>query len=425
MPDHFKVTSGSNKQVSFACKQSPTNTLQTTISVPTYVVKSGSGIGSNGSSSNNNNNDSINAAKPSENNLVAKILEVLQTLGTCNITIHALENKLKQAQVTWPGTKLKLFLAKHPQVFKIHKKTILSYTPCKMTGLPQTASITPTVNSHSNTNAGELTQHMSLLSISSQSSPTTPATLISSTAATAYLLTNVIPAEPQSFCSVVVSSLTVLLEAHHHISQTQAVAVDCEGVNLSATGKLCLVQIGAISTSKQLQQYGTYMVIYVIDIIVLSNDKNTFETIVVPMLQNIFVSENILKVFHDCRRDSEALFHQLGIQMMNISDTQVLYAMLVDTSLPQQDNSNNNLNSNTSLQKQRIGLNALLNKYKLQTNQLKTSIVKQMDLYSNFWERRPLTIQMVAYAASDVAMLLYPCAAVAATTIHYFMSFLI
>src|SRR5205823_5842842 len=51
----------------------------------------------------------------------------------------------------------------------------------------------------------------------------------------------------------------------------------------------------------------------------------------VACLRAVLENENCVKVLHDCRQDSAALFHQLGITLKNVVDTQVsilLYELL-------------------------------------------------------------------------------------------------
>lgn len=41
------------------------------------------------------------------------------------------------------------------------------------------------------------------------------------------------------------------------------------------------------------------------------------------LLKVLFEDASKIKIFHDSRRDAEALYHQLGISLKNVCDTQV------------------------------------------------------------------------------------------------------
>jgi hypothetical protein len=44
---------------------------------------------------------------------------------------------------------------------------------------------------------------------------------------------------------------------------------------------------------------------------------------VVEQLKDVFESSSVLKIIHDCRQDSDALFHLAGIRFTNVFDLQV------------------------------------------------------------------------------------------------------
>lgn len=75
-------------------------------------------------------------------------------------------------------------------------------------------------------------------------------------------------------------------------------AVDCEGVQLSREGRLCLVQIGGNSA------------VYILDVISLL-EQATGKSALVLILKTLFGDSNRVKVLHDCRHDAEALHFQV------------------------------------------------------------------------------------------------------------------
>jgi ribonuclease D len=95
------------------------------------------------------------------------------------------------------------------------------------------------------------------------------------------------------------------------ICRESEIAVDCEGVDLSRTGKLCLVQIGL--------QNGT---VFIFDITVLG--ALAFEIRMndgIETLKTLLESPRILKIIFDVRNDSEALFHQYNVALTNVCFT--------------------------------------------------------------------------------------------------------
>jgi hypothetical protein len=63
---------------------------------------------------------------------------------------------------------------------------------------------------------------------------------------------------------------------------------------------------------------------------IVSMDQSTLE-LLREGLGKILADSTITKVIHDCRQDSDALFHQLGIRLENVFDTQASYMELLRT----------------------------------------------------------------------------------------------
>lgn len=95
-----------------------------------------------------------------------------------------------------------------------------------------------------------------------------------------------------------------------------SVGIDCEGVRLGRFGRLTLLQM-AIPNRENVYAEPD---IHLIDASVPG---------VLEAVSPILMSPDIQKVFHDCREDSAALFHQFaGIKLANVLDTQVVSLLL-------------------------------------------------------------------------------------------------
>ncbi|KAM6133586.1 piRNA biogenesis protein EXD1 [Phoenicopterus ruber ruber] len=94
-----------------------------------------------------------------------------------------------------------------------------------------------------------------------------------------------------------------------HLKQQYVVSVAGEGVNLCRHGKLSWLEIATKSR------------IFLFDIFLLGPQafKNG--------LQMVLEDKNILKIMHDCRWISDCLFHQYGVLLFNVFDTQVADAL--------------------------------------------------------------------------------------------------
>jgi len=180
---------------------------------------------------------------------------------------------------------------------------------------------------------------------------------------------------PHDSTTTLITSARACLRAVQDILHYSVVAVDCEGVNLSKSGKLCLVQVATPNK------------VYLFDIL-KGGDRMFMERGLLAVLEN----DRILKVMHDCRRDSEALYFQYGVCLRGVWDSQIAYAVLAQlqgykTPYP-------------------IGLNNLLRSCGCEENAFKDSVKFTMSAMKNFWEVRPMSRIMIAYAAGDVSFLL-------------------
>ena len=100
----------------------------------------------------------------------------------------------------------------------------------------------------------------------------------------------------------------------------------------------------------------------------------------ITALRQLFESETVAKIIHDCRMDCDALYHLHNISLNNIHDTSCFHG--------------------TS----DIGLNDLLAYHGLSPN-----VTRDGSVYGanpKFWATRPMTSQMKQWASADVEKLL-------------------
>lgn len=200
---------------------------------------------------------------------------------------------------------------------------------------------------------------------------------------------------------------------------TDAVALDCKGYNLGFNGFITLIQFGFIprsqtsasnsSTTSSLKQQ-----------LAMENRENVpsesskpevcvFDLITNPelayCLKPLLESDQIVKIVHDVRNKSNALYSQFGIILNNVFDTQV--ANLV---IQQQETGKPAYKSRfISMSKlcEVYGNETLLKYRKIvktkhcgSTQASSTSSSKTKDV--NYWRARPLTETMVYEATMDV-----------------------
>ena len=146
------------------------------------------------------------------------------------------------------------------------------------------------------------------------------------------------------------------------------IGIDAEGCNLSRWGKLSLLQLR------------TAEAVYVCDALVPG---------VVHALKPALGAPHILKIAHDCREDSSALYHQFGVSLAPIFDTQVAY-------LSKLCQEKNELFS--------VSLRALQANLLDKKDQI--SMTKEMTEDSQLWLYRPIASNLVKYAMADVLDLL-------------------
>jgi hypothetical protein len=140
--------------------------------------------------------------------------------------------------------------------------------------------------------------------------------------------------------------------------------------NKILAGKCSLVQL-AVSLGDDVQ-------CFLFD--VLDKDK---QDPMVCFLRSILESDSVLKIIHDSRMDSDALKHLLDIKLTNVHDTSCWHEKI------------NGIAD--------VNLNEML-----QANGLMPNAVRDKGIYDSnpaFWTIRPLTDQMISWAAGDVSLM--------------------
>jgi len=173
-----------------------------------------------------------------------------------------------------------------------------------------------------------------------------------------------------------------LQKALETISTHKLIGVDCEGVDLSRHGELCLIQISVPS------KYNLFQV-FVIDVVALG--AKTFTS----GLKTILEDSSVSKLFYDCRNDTDALEYQFKVRVNSIIDCQLL---------------------EVAHRRQKGQVMNRLPAYGVTFNGHFTypssNIIKikggMKDLYRRspkVWRNRPLSKDLISYAAYDSVML--------------------
>uniref|UniRef100_A0A1Y1JWE7 3'-5' exonuclease domain-containing protein n=1 Tax=Photinus pyralis TaxID=7054 RepID=A0A1Y1JWE7_PHOPY len=151
------------------------------------------------------------------------------------------------------------------------------------------------------------------------------------------------------------------------------VGFDCEGINLGLKGQLTLMQIATSSGS-----------IYIFDLI-------SCPAMLDAGLRRLLESPHIIKIMHDCRNDSVNLHQQFNIILRGVFDTQAAHSVLSFQE------------SGRAVYKAKsIALNVLCEYYNAPANPMKEQLKNIYKRDQKFWSRRPLSKDMILYAAGDV-----------------------
>ncbi|KAK8971071.1 hypothetical protein KSP40_PGU011892 [Platanthera guangdongensis] len=156
------------------------------------------------------------------------------------------------------------------------------------------------------------------------------------------------------------------------------IGLDCEGIDLCEKGALCVIQIAFTDA------------IYLVDIIEGGEA-------LVRACKTALESSYIIKVIHDCKRDSEALYFQYNIKLHNVFDTQIAYSLIEEQEGKQRTPDDY------------ISFVSLLadSRYCGVTYIEKEEVRGLLRKDPNFWTYRPMSDKMIRTAADDVRFLLY------------------
>ncbi|XP_011672705.2 egalitarian protein homolog [Strongylocentrotus purpuratus] len=158
--------------------------------------------------------------------------------------------------------------------------------------------------------------------------------------------------------------------------ETVVIGLDCEGVKLGrAKGCLTLVQISTWDGKAFL----------------FDAFKNPQLLKGNSSLKKILEHDSILKVIHACKSDTYSLYHGFGVKLKNVFDTSIAMFTIMEQ-----------LNRNHPYQ---IGYKALCELLGEAASHKDDDFKKKMIETEDFWEIRPLTEEMIYYAASDTLCL--------------------
>lgn len=172
-----------------------------------------------------------------------------------------------------------------------------------------------------------------------------------------------------------VSTVDMLEQFKLVVAGKTMLAIDAEGVDLSRVGEMTVFSIGV--------QVNSGVHVFLFDTI--SNDAD-LQTGQIAVLKEILENDQIEKIIHDCKQDSDSLYHQLSIMLTNVFDTSA-FANKIE------------------IASKLMNLNTTLRNYGCELNEKRNEISDMYRTNPYIWRTRPLTPFLIQYASKDVASL--------------------
>lgn len=175
-----------------------------------------------------------------------------------------------------------------------------------------------------------------------------------------------------------VSVTDALMKRTNESAEPIVVAIDCEGINFGANGQLSLIQLGTTRGEA-----------FIFDV------QTCPKIVTEGGLKSLLESDRFIKIIHDCRGDSANLFAQFRIILRNVFDTQAAQTVL---QCQEQGKSPYDVED--------LSLNKLCELYNVPGNPMKDKVKQMYQIHPLYWAKRPLSSDMVLYAAEDVLVLI-------------------
>lgn len=161
-------------------------------------------------------------------------------------------------------------------------------------------------------------------------------------------------------------------------NQRVVISVDCEGINLGVKGQLTLIEVGTTRGEA-----------FIFDVMVCP------EIMADGGLKALLECDQVIKVIHDCRNDSVNLYTQFHTLLRNVFDTQSAHSVLQYQA-----------HGKHVYKVKNISLNTLCELYNAPINPMKDQFKNIYRRDQKYWARRPLSKEMLLYAAGDVLVLI-------------------